>query len=142
MQTVFHKFVIEAPRSKVFAAISNPEGLNSWWSKSCSGVAGPGEVYQLGFGPGFNWRATVSKFSFTDFELTFTDALDDWIGTRVGFVLEQNNGSTQIEFYHAGWREQSEHFKISSYCWAMYLRLLRRYVELGEVVEYEGRNDV
>jgi hypothetical protein len=30
----------------------------------------------------------------------------------------------------------------SSYCWAMYLRLLRRNVEAGEVVPYAQRLDV
>jgi hypothetical protein len=67
--------------------------------------------------------------------------MEDWIGTRVGFVLSEQNGSTNVEFYHTGWNGKSEHFKISSYCWAMYLRLLRRYVELGEIIEFEKRND-
>lgn len=142
MQTVFHKFAIDAPLAAVVDAITTPDGLNSWWSKTCSGAPKHGEIYQLGFGPGYDWKATVSKCSPNEFELTFTDAMEDWIDTRVGFMLSEKNSATQIEFYHSGWRKQSEHFKISSYCWAMYLRLLRRYVELGEVVEYEKRNDV
>jgi Activator of Hsp90 ATPase homolog 1-like protein len=32
--------------------------------------------------------------------------------------------------------------KISSYCWAMYLRILKRYVEFGEEVPYEKRLQV
>jgi uncharacterized protein YndB with AHSA1/START domain len=30
---------------------------------------------------------------------------------------------------------------VSCYCWAMYLRVLRRYLEHGERVPYEGRLD-
>jgi hypothetical protein len=36
----------------------------------------------------------------------------------------------------------SAHYRTSSFCWAMYLRLLKRYVEHGEVVPYEKRLDV
>jgi len=32
-------------------------------------------------------------------------------------------------------------FGTSCYCWAMYLRLLARHVERGEVVPYEARLD-
>jgi uncharacterized protein YndB with AHSA1/START domain len=142
METVFHNFSISAPLKDVFQAISTAEGLNSWWSKSCSGITALGEEYEMGFGPGYDWIAVVSKYEETRFELTFNAAMDDWIGTRVGFTLVEQNGAINVEFYHTGWRERSEHFKISSYCWAMYLRLLRRFVELGEVVEYERRNDI
>ncbi|MCH8956850.1 SRPBCC domain-containing protein, partial [candidate division KSB1 bacterium] len=38
--------------------------------------------------------------------------------------------------------EANEHYRVSCYCWAMYLRLLKRYVEHGETVPYEDRLDV
>jgi hypothetical protein len=31
---------------------------------------------------------------------------------------------------------------VSCFCWAMYLRILRRHLEYGEEVEYERRLDV
>ena len=45
-------------------------------------------------------------------------------------------------FSHTGWPSANEHFRVSSYCWAMYLRVLRRYLEHGEVVPYEQRDGV
>jgi hypothetical protein len=36
----------------------------------------------------------------------------------------------------------NDHFRISCYCWPMYLRLLRRHIEHGEVVPYADRLDV
>jgi len=33
-------------------------------------------------------------------------------------------------------------FRISTHCWAMYLRILRRHFEHGESVPYEDRLDV
>ena len=35
----------------------------------------------------------------------------------------------------------NEHWRISCYCWAMYLRLIRRYLEYGETIPYESRLD-
>lgn len=73
------------------------------------------------------------------FELEMTGADDDWTGTRVGFLLEPEQGHTWVRFYHTGWREANRHYRRSSYCWAMYLRLLKRYLEHGETVAYEDR---
>ena len=66
----------------------------------------------------------------------------DWLGSRVGFRLDVKNEMTWVEFYHNGWPESNEHYRISCYCWAMYLRILKRNLEHGETVAYEKRLDV
>ncbi len=48
----------------------------------------------------------------------------------------------EVSFYHMGWPENNEHFRISCYCWAMYLRILKRYIEYGEKVPYKSRLSV
>ncbi len=73
--------------------------------------------------------------------MEITRAQEDWLGTRVGFVLEESEGLTQVRFCHSGWPGSTEHYRVSCYCWAMYLRLLKRYVEHGEVIPYEDRLD-
>ncbi|MEX2088511.1 MAG: SRPBCC domain-containing protein, partial [Bacteroidota bacterium] len=91
----------------------------------------------------YDWRGRVTKsIPNSDFELEISQADKDWIGTRVGFHLEESNGSTTVRFHHRGWPEINEHFRISCFCWAMYLRILRRYLEHGETVPYEKRLDV
>ncbi len=93
-------------------------------------------------GRGYDWRARVSRCEpGRAFEFTLTVAMDDWLGARVGFVLDEQDGVTEVRFHHTGWPAVSEHYCISSFCWAMYLRLLKRYVEFGEVVPYEARLD-
>lgn len=78
----------------------------------------------------------------SEFELEIVSAQEDWLGTRVGFVLDEQDGVTQVYFQHLGWPAANEHYRVSNHCWAMYLRLLRRYLEHGEVVPYETRLDV
>jgi uncharacterized protein YndB with AHSA1/START domain len=137
---VLHDFPIKAPIQRVFQAISSPNDLDCWWTMSSAGSPSLGSEYLLGFGPQYDWRAEVSRcHPHTDFELRMIDTDDDWTDTRVGFRLEERGAVTWVQFYHAGWRSSNEHFRISSNCWALYLRVLRRYLEYGESVAYENR---
>jgi uncharacterized protein YndB with AHSA1/START domain len=143
MADIFHYFQINAPLEKVFKSVSTPKGLDIWWSKSSTGKLAIGETYHLSFGPEYNWAAVVSKYvPDKEFELTITDADPDWINSKVGLTLTFKNNVTGIHFYHTGWKEDNEHYRISCYCWAMYLRILKRNLEFGEEVSYEDRLNV
>jgi uncharacterized protein YndB with AHSA1/START domain len=143
MADIFHHFPIKASRQRVFQAVSTPAGLDAWWTKRAAGQPAEGAEFELGFGPGYDWRAVVSSCApDAEFELKLTIAQEDWLETRVGFQFDEKEGVTQVRFHHSGWPEANEHFRVSCYCWAMYLRLLKRYVEFGEVTPYEDRLDV
>lgn len=143
MPDIFQDFPIKASSGKVFDAVSTPSGLDSWWTKSSSGNSDEGAEYVLGFGPGYDWAAKVTGSEpAREFEIELTRADGDWQGTRLGFQLAESDGVTQVRFHHTGWPESNEHYRVSCYCWSMYLRLLKRYVERGEVVPYEDRLDV
>jgi uncharacterized protein YndB with AHSA1/START domain len=134
-----HDFPIHAPRQRVFEAFATPAGLDHWWTKSSTGKPTEGAEFTLGFGPDYDWKAKVTRcVPGSAFELQMTQAAPDWMGTRVGCQLD-GEPTTQVRFYHTGWPTQNEHWRISCYCWAMYLRLLRRYLENGETVPYEQR---
>ena len=142
MAEILHQFPIKAPIEEVFEAVSTPEGLDRWWTLRCSGKPEPDAIWELYFGPEYDWRAVVTRFvKDNEFELSITEAMPDWVGARVGFNLFEENGVTTVRFHHRGWVEKSEHFCISSYCWATYLRLLKRNVEHGEFVLYHERDD-
>ncbi len=143
MADIFHYFKINAPLEKVFKSVSTPKGLDIWWSKSSTGKLAIGETYHLSFGPEYNWAAVVSKYvPDNEFELTITDADPDWINSKVGLMLTVKNNVTEVHFYHTGWKDDNEHYRISCYCWAMYLRILKRNLEFGEEVSYEDRLNV
>ena len=137
MPDIFQHFLIHAPAAKVFLGVSTPEGLDTWWTKESSRR---GDEYELNFGPTYDWHARVSRsVPDREFELEITRADGDWTGTRVGFVLEETNGETHARFHHTGWPQSNDHFSLSCYCWAMYLRLLKRYVERGEIIPFGQR---
>jgi uncharacterized protein YndB with AHSA1/START domain len=143
MPDIFHTFPINSAIEKVFEAISTPEGLDKWWTEKSSGNVGMGETFLLHFGPEYNWTALISRLkTWSEFEITMISADEDWTGSKVGFMLKANNNATEVQFYHTGWKTDNAHYRISNYCWAMYLRILKRNLELGEFVPYADRLSV
>lgn len=142
MADIHHVFPIDAPPADVFAAIATPEGISAWWSRETDGTPELGNVYDLDFGAGYEWKAEVTRcVPGAEFELTLTEGMHDWLDTRVSFDLKPKDGGTTVAFVHAGWSDASEHFRISAFCWAMYLRLMKKYVEEGAIVPYGERLD-
>ena len=143
MADILHDFPIRATPDTVFTAISTPASLDAWWTLSSAGTPAMGEPYDLSFGPGYDWTAVVSRcVPAVEFQLEMAQADQDWLGSRVTFSLSsKKTGVTTVRFQHTGWPHINEHYRISCFCWAMYLRLLKRYVETGEVVPYEDRLD-
>ncbi len=140
MPDILQDFPIQATPERVFDAVSTPAGLDAWWTKRSAGRPEPGTEYELDFGPGYVWRAVVTQSDPPRwFELRMTDSDADWSGTLVGFELSPTARGTFVRFSHRGWPDANEHFRVSSHCWAMYLRILRRHLEAGEVVPYEQR---
>jgi uncharacterized protein YndB with AHSA1/START domain len=143
MADIFQIFTIKASPDKVFEGISTSKGLDNWWTKSSGVNPGVDEVYTLGFGPQYNWKAVVTKYKADqEFELQMAKADGDWLGTKVGFSLNAKDNNTKVNFYHTGLPENNEHYKISTYWRPMYLRILKRCIEFGEQVAYEKRLSV
>jgi len=144
MYTIYHIFPINVSADKVFQGVSTPEGLDQWWTKKSSGSPVMGATYSLFFGPSYDWKGVVTKNEKnSEFELEITEAEPEWMTTRIGFRLERKSpDKTEVNFYHRGWPEISENYKVSTYCWAMYLRILKRYLEFAEQVPYEKRLNV
>ncbi len=143
MPEILHTLPVRAAPAAVFRALATGDGLAAWWTARSFGETPIlGAEYRLWFGEAYDWRARVTACEPGRlFELTLIEAMDDWRGSQVRFTLTPKDTGTEVRFEHEGWPAVSEHFRISSFCWAMYLRLLRRYVETSEVVPYEERLD-
>jgi uncharacterized protein YndB with AHSA1/START domain len=143
MADIYHTFRINAPASEVFEAIGSADVVSAWWALTAAGTPGLGEIYDLNFGPGYLWQAEVTIYEPDKrFEWQMIDAQSEWMNTRVGFSLEADEKGTVASFYHTGWPDENDHFKTSSYCWAMYLRIMKRHIECDEFVPYDERLSV
>jgi len=142
MPDIYHTVPVRGSAQRVFDMVSTPTGLDVWWTARSQGSPLLGTDYQLWFAPDYDWRARVTACEAgTLFELELTTAMQDWLGTRVRFELAERDGVTTLRFAHLEWPRDTAHLRESSYCWAMYLRHLKRHVELGVTVPYEQRLD-
>ncbi len=143
MYSISHILPINALPERVWDAVATPRGLDQWWTLKCEGDPSLGNEYTLYFGPEYHWLAEVTSVEpGKQLSLTLTKAEPDWLGSVVSFGLSKGKGGTRLKFEHSGWSEWTDHFATSNYCWAMYLRIMKRFVENGEQVAYEDRLSV
>ncbi|MBD0823849.1 SRPBCC family protein [Aestuariibaculum marinum] len=138
---IYHNLFIKASQEAVFNAVSIPEHLDNWWSLKSSGTPELGVEYNLNFTDEYNWFCKVSKLELNKliaFKMTVSDK--DWDPTTFQFELEPHNEGTMLKFSHVNWPEANDHFKYSSFCWAMLLSGLKNYLEKGLVIPFEERN--
>ena len=141
MADIHHSLIIETPANDVFDAVTTPNGLDNWYTLSSQGVPESGSLYHFNFGPDHQWKAIVTRcVESQEIAMKFVRADADWMGTEIYFKLEEEQGiRTHLTFSHKGWAAPTSHFQRSSYCWAMYLRILKRFLEKGEVVPFGDR---
>lgn len=141
MPDILHQFRINAIPGRVFEAFCSSRGLNNWWTLKSAGEPRLNQLYTFYFGPEYDWRAEVIHL-IPGKEITWKmkQAMDDWMGTEVGIRLTEDKDGTIVDFFHKGWREPSDHFRISNFCWGYLLKGLKDYVEHGTVIPFEKRN--
>ena len=139
--SIFHNLIIIASTKDVFDAVSLPIHLNNWCTLKSSGIPVLNSEYNLNFTDDFNWYCKVSHILINKsihFSMTKSDS--DWNPTTFGFHLEQQDKGTMVKFSHENWQEANQHFKHSSFCWAILLNGLKNYLEKGVIIPFEERN--
>lgn len=138
---IFHNLIIQTTPDKVFKAVSSPKHLNNWWTKKCTAEQKLGGVYNLYFTDKYNWFGEVVVFEpNTSFSIKMTNADEDWDATSFGFDLEAQENRTLVKFAHTGWQYRNNHFRKTSFCWAMLLNGLKDYLEKGTIVPFNERS--
>lgn len=143
MANIYHDLWIKASIDQVFEAVSVPKHIDAWWTNQCEGIPKIGSSYSFYFSDQFDWLAEIKDVKKNKhISWTMTKSDKDWDGTSIGFDLTEDDSQVHVQFTHTDWRDINTHFRRTNYCWAMYLRLLKRYVEKGEVIDYDQRNFV
>ncbi len=141
MVDIRHEFTIAATPEAVYAAFSDPDQLNQWWTKICQGQPIIGSIYQLYFSEEYDWRARVTIANpGHQFEWTMEDSDEDWEGTKVGIHISPFEDKVLVSFYHTGWPEDNHHYRRSNFCWAYLLHNMKLLLERQTMVPFEERN--
>lgn len=141
MGNIYHDIEIKATQEAIYEAITSPSGLNAWWTLKSAGEPSIGNEYNFFFSEDYNWFAVVQNISANESIIyRMTQATDDWIGTILSFeIISQSESLSLLRFEHRGWKEITEHYRRTSYCWALYLSCLKEYLEKGIIKSYELR---
>jgi len=140
MADIKHAFIIKAPVSKVYEAVTRIEGLKSWWTGETTGEEKQGGVIRFGFGQlGFNKMKIISLKKDQKVDWHCVDGAQDWIGTRLRFELsEDKDKNTLVKFEQCGWKEANDFYAQCNYHWGLYMRSLKSLCESGAGTPYTG----
>jgi uncharacterized protein YndB with AHSA1/START domain len=130
--SIKHLFHIDAPKQKVFEAISTIDGLANWWTAQTSGSTDVNGIIQFRFGevgPDMKVTKTLSNES-TTWECVASP--HGWVGHTFTILLDENDGKTRVRFSHDGWATQDDFYAICSFSWGRYMESLRQYCQTGK----------
>ncbi len=135
MADILHALPILAKRKRVYKALTEQDGLRSWWTRFTMAEPTVGYVNQFGFGGEFKFLMRIDDLVRDELvQWTCLEGHEEWEQTRIEFNLSDlaNNSGTLVRFSHTGWLSQDGVFAQCNYDWAQYLRSLKLYLEKGD----------
>jgi len=158
-ETIRHEVWINAPRARVFEAITTREGLDVWWGRALNGRPEIDYVVEFEHGLGeplrmqivdlepnanLTWRC-LADFSDPsnpssewrghelrfDLKTTEGEPALEWMAPRLGLDPSDPAALTILSFQHAGWSDDARWFGFCNSGWGMAIGTLARYCETG-----------
>lgn len=131
MNAIKHNVVIKTTPEKVYEAVTTQEGIASWWCKNTTAKPEVGFMNVFAFGDIRNEMKVTELVPGKKSEWKCIDSIEEWIGTRISFELEEKNGNTLLRFTHADWKAPTDLFADCNYQWALFMKSLKTYCETG-----------
>ncbi len=136
MPEILHTLPIHGPQSKVYQALTEQEGLRSWWTRFATAEPTIGYINEFGFGGEFKFEMRVDELKpDTRVKWTCLGGHPEWENTVITFDLEGHPGredATLLHFAHKNWQRSDGVLPNCSYDWGQYLRSLRLFIEEGK----------
>ncbi len=132
MAEIVHRLVVRAPAERIYRALTEQDGLASWWTRRVRATAKVGAVAEIS-----SAAAPPTKLRITALlpnervEGRCLEGPREWIGTDVVFSLAARGETTVVRFAHRGWIEADEYFAECKDRWANELTRLKSFAEAG-----------
>ena len=137
MVDILHKVGIRASLDQTYQALTTPEGLSGWWTKSTQVEDGVGGVIQFRFGDLGGFDMKVLELASPHRVLwQVVDGPEEWIDTKISWDLKQEDDYTVILFKHQGWKEPVDFMHHCSTKWGVFLMSLKSLLETGQGAPY------
>jgi uncharacterized protein YndB with AHSA1/START domain len=132
MADILHRVGVVAPLGDVYRALATPEGLAGWWTADTVGESESGGKLAFRFGEAGGFDMEILELDPAGrVRWRVTGGPGEWIGTEIGWRLDQRGDYTIVLFAHEGWREPVEFMHHCSTKWATFLMSLKEFVETG-----------
>ncbi|MDB5533841.1 MAG: Aha1 domain protein [Hyphomicrobiales bacterium] len=137
MPDIMHLLAVKAPADKVYDAITTPDGVRNWWTRTAdlaTKVGGTGAFRFPHYGPSSETQVRIddlqrpARVAWS----VLSSFHPEWRDTTIAFDMAENGDATRIAFAHRGFKEANEAYALFTTGWAYYLVSLKRYVEIGE----------
>jgi hypothetical protein len=130
MPDILHKVGIRSSSlNDAYNALTTLEGLSAWWTTDTQGESKVGRVLRFRFGSGGFDMKVLELHPAKRVLWQVVDGPEEWIGTTIGFDLEQRGDWTIVFFKHAGWKQPVEFMHHCSTKWAVFLLSLKSLLE-------------
>lgn len=134
---------IDAEPSAIYSALTNQDGLASFWTDQVEATPAQGSNATFGFGPNGSWERFEMRIERLEPDHVVhwhcLDAKDgEWPGTHVRWELERRSDGdgTRLRLHHLGWQSAEDSLPRCAYDWAMIIDRLNTHVTTGERVPY------
>ena len=137
MPEILFELVIGMTPDKVYAAVTEAEGLSGWWAPEVVARPEVGSIAEFGF-PHRGGGKFVARMEVTALEpgrkvvWTVKDGPPEWLGTRITWGLSPLGKGTRVLFGHHDYPSTEGSFAGVSFSWAWYLMSLTDYLETGK----------
>ncbi|MDP9052536.1 MAG: SRPBCC domain-containing protein [Acidobacteriota bacterium] len=131
---------IDAPRERVFAALSTPQGVEKWWIRATGSGAAGGDLnlHFAGMEEPFVLHVDEATApSAVHWTSRLHSVLPEWDGTKILFDLVERTAETcELHFRHVGLSPKLACYEMCESGWNRYLPSLVSYAERGEGMPY------
>jgi uncharacterized protein YndB with AHSA1/START domain len=132
MEAIRHFLEIRATPEAVYRAVTEQDGLASWWTVETIAEPVVSSVAEFRFGSRYHNRMRVVNLQPVQrVEWECLDGDPEWIGTKFVFDIRPDGDSAFLLFVHGNWREATDFFASCNYHWGHYMRSLKSYCETG-----------
>lgn len=136
MYAIRHFIQIFCDPSIVFMAIATSDGVQNWWTRDSDLADQEGGKAYINFGKQYKNVFIIEKRSEQEIVWLVEQGDEQWVGTRIRFVLENEENMVTVRFSHEEWREETDFYAGCNFQWAHYLLSLKNYCEVGKGKPY------
>ena len=140
MPDILFEAMINAPPDKLYKALTEQEGIRSWWTQQATAAPKVGSTSEFGFyGGQVLMHIEVAQLD-PNRKVVWKpiDGVPDWPGTRVTWDLIPTNGGTKLLFGHRDFASSEGSLPQTGFNWAWYIISLKRYAETGTGSPHTG----